>query len=60
MIQWFMENWLTITLIAGGFYLLVGIIEKIVVKRKKNKIAVEPSDKPNKAVLKEDEVDVSV
>lgn len=48
MFDWIMENIWNITLIAGGFYLLVTIAEKIVNKRKLKKVQIKDDSKEMK------------
>ena len=45
MMNFFVENFWTITLVAGGFYLLVSIVEKIVTKRKMKKYTSKLDEK---------------
>lgn len=38
MFEWFMSNWLLISVISGGFYFLVLLLEKFLVNRNNKKI----------------------
>lgn len=41
MIEWISSNWITLTAITGGIYLLVYIVEKFVSKQRNKKTSTE-------------------